>query len=84
MSSPYDVSPKSARAVLGNGLPRVAQLNYPQQTAAQEEIKALARELFLDAMKDESWSEEPDVAEIRVIARWAHDAAIIFLDELSQ
>lgn len=84
MSSPYDVSPKSARAVLANGLPHASQLNYPQQTAAQEEIKALARQLFLDAMKEEPWDEEINVEEVRAIARWAHDAAIIFLDEVSQ
>lgn len=82
MSNPHDVNPLRAREILSRGLP--TNLSYPQQTAAQEEIKALARDLFLDAMKDESWSEEIDVEEIRVIARWAHDAAIIFLDELSQ
>ena len=35
-------------------------------------------------MKDESWSEETDVEEIRVIARWAHDAAIICYDGTSR
>jgi hypothetical protein len=82
MSNPHDVNPLRAREILGRGLP--ANLSYPQQTGAQAEIKAVAREIFVNAMQEEGWSEEPDVEEIRIIARWAHDAAIIFLDELSQ
>ncbi len=81
MSSPFDVFTSSTLELLRKDLPDVKGI---QRDMA---VNALARELFLAAMKDGIEQDgfnaiSPD--DIRRVAEWAKAAATIFHDEISK
>lgn len=79
MSSPFDVLTSTTFEILKKDLPD------PRRISREVAVNSLARDIFLALIRPYENGDAVDTPdEIRDLAQWCKDAAIIFYDETSK